>query len=76
MARLAAAALSIPRRYGPIGGRAPLLQVLIGLLSGVLSGLLTRFVLCLARTCSWKLPIHWMWWPAIGGLVVGVGGLY
>jgi H+/Cl- antiporter ClcA len=22
-----------------------------------------------------KLPIHWMWWPAIGGLVVGVGGL-
>jgi H+/Cl- antiporter ClcA/predicted transcriptional regulator len=22
-----------------------------------------------------KLPIHWMWWPAIGGVVVGVGGL-
>ena len=22
-----------------------------------------------------KLPIHWMWWPAIGGLVIGVGGL-
>ncbi len=21
-----------------------------------------------------KLPIHWMWWPAIGGLVVGVVG--
>ncbi len=21
------------------------------------------------------LPIHWMWWPAIGGLVIGVGGL-
>ena len=21
------------------------------------------------------LPIHWMWWPAIGGVVVGVGGL-
>ena len=20
------------------------------------------------------LPVHWMWWPAIGGLVVGVGG--
>jgi CBS domain-containing protein len=20
------------------------------------------------------LPIHWMWWPAIGGLVVGIGG--
>ncbi len=22
-----------------------------------------------------KLPIHWMWWPAIGGLAVGIGGL-
>jgi len=22
-----------------------------------------------------KLPIHWMWWPAIGGLVVGLVGL-
>jgi CBS domain-containing protein len=22
-----------------------------------------------------KLPIHWMWWPAVGGLVVGLGGL-
>ena len=22
-----------------------------------------------------KLPIHWMWWPAIGGLGVGLGGL-
>ncbi|GAB3608887.1 hypothetical protein GCM10027414_10120 [Humibacter ginsengiterrae] len=22
-----------------------------------------------------KLPIHWMWWPAIGGLIIGAGGL-
>jgi CBS domain-containing protein len=22
-----------------------------------------------------RLPIHWMWWPAIGGLAIGVGGL-
>ena len=22
------------------------------------------------------LPIHWMWWPALGGLVVGVGGYF
>jgi chloride channel protein, CIC family len=22
-----------------------------------------------------KLPVHWMWWPAIGGLGVGIGGL-
>jgi CBS domain-containing protein len=22
-----------------------------------------------------RLPIHWMWWPALGGLAVGLGGL-
>ncbi|HKT54283.1 MAG TPA: chloride channel protein, partial [Caulobacteraceae bacterium] len=22
-----------------------------------------------------RLPIHWMWWPALGGLIVGLGGL-
>ena len=21
-----------------------------------------------------QLPIHWMWWPALGGVVVGIGG--
>jgi CIC family chloride channel protein len=21
------------------------------------------------------LPVHWMWWPAIGGIIVGIGGL-
>jgi len=23
-----------------------------------------------------RLPIHWMWWPAIGGLIVGLVGLW
>ena len=27
------------------------------------------------RMRSRMLPIHWMWWPAIGGVVVGIGGL-
>ena len=22
-----------------------------------------------------RLPVHWMWWPALGGLAVGMGGL-
>jgi CIC family chloride channel protein len=22
-----------------------------------------------------RLPVHWMWWPAIGGLIIGLGGL-
>src|SRR5262249_31284671 len=23
-----------------------------------------------------SLPIHWMWWPAMGGLIVGIGGYF
>ncbi len=22
-----------------------------------------------------RLPLHWMWWPALGGVGVGIGGL-
>jgi chloride channel protein, CIC family len=48
--------------------------VLVGLLSGLLSGVLTQFVYA-CEDGFLKLPIHWMWWPMIGGLVVGIGGL-
>lgn len=44
-----------------------------GLLAGVLSILLTAAVYA-SEDAFTKLPIHWMWWPAIGGLFVGVGG--
>ncbi|OZI18649.1 chloride channel protein [Bordetella genomosp. 9] len=23
-----------------------------------------------------KLPLHWMWWPALGGLAIGIGGYF
>jgi CIC family chloride channel protein len=48
--------------------------VLVGLLSGLLSGVLTRLVYA-CEDAFLKLPIHWMWWPMLGGLVVGIGGL-
>jgi H+/Cl- antiporter ClcA/CBS domain-containing protein len=48
--------------------------VIAGLLAGALSFLLTAAVYG-AEDVFQKLPIHWMWWPAIGGLVVGIGGL-
>lgn len=48
--------------------------VLIGLAGGLLSGLLTLFVYACEDGFE-KLPIHWMWWPMLGGLVVGLGGL-
>jgi H+/Cl- antiporter ClcA/CBS domain-containing protein len=49
--------------------------VLIGLLAGGLSALLTVSVYA-AEDAFRKLPIHWMWWPALGAIVVGVGGFF
>ncbi|TGP88747.1 MULTISPECIES: chloride channel protein [unclassified Mesorhizobium] len=48
--------------------------VLIGICAGLLSGLLTQMVYACEDGFQ-KLPIHWMWWPMLGGLVVGMGGL-
>ena len=48
--------------------------VVCGVLAGALSALLTGAVYA-AEDVFLKLPIHWMWWPAIGGLAVGLGGL-
>jgi H+/Cl- antiporter ClcA len=48
--------------------------VLIGILAGLLSGALTQLVYG-CEDAFLKLPIHWMWWPLIGGLIIGIGGL-
>jgi len=48
--------------------------VVTGLAAGALSALLTLAVYG-AEDAFRLLPIHWMWWPALGGLVVGLGGL-
>lgn len=48
--------------------------VLVGLMAGALSAVLTLAVYA-AEDAFQKLPIHWMWWPVIGGFVVGLGGL-
>lgn len=48
--------------------------LVVGLAAGGLSGLLTRLVYAVEDLYG-RLPIHWMWWPALGGLAVGLGGL-
>jgi len=56
-------------------GAGTLLWCLVaGLLAGVLSLLLTKAVYA-SEDAFAKLPIHWMWWPAIGGVAIGIGGL-
>ncbi|HZT56720.1 MAG TPA: chloride channel protein, partial [Burkholderiaceae bacterium] len=47
--------------------------VLAGLLAGLLSSALSR-ALYATEDLFHRLPLHWMWWPAIGGLAVGIGG--
>ena len=85
---LASATAAAARRYilgiGPlfpvpahpifIGPKGLAACVLAGALAGGLSALLTLAVYA-AEDGFAKLPIHWMWWPAIGGLVIGLGGL-
>jgi CBS domain-containing protein len=46
----------------------------VGILAGIQSGILTKLLYVLEDAFE-RLPIHWMWWPALGGLVVGLGGL-
>ncbi|MBX3283432.1 MAG: chloride channel protein [Acidobacteria bacterium] len=48
--------------------------VLAGLLAGVMSLILTKGVYA-SEDAFAKLPIHWMWWPAIGGIFISIGGL-
>lgn len=47
--------------------------VIAGLLAGGVGVLLSKAVYA-AEDAFERLPFHWMWWPALGGLVVGLGG--
>jgi CBS domain-containing protein len=64
----------------PVAGHAPLaatalaFAAAVGLAAGLASGLLTALVYA-SEDAFAKLPVHWMWWPVLGGLIVGIGGL-
>ena len=51
-----------------------LLCIVLGVVAGLGSGTLTAMVYG-AEDLFQRLPIHWMWWPLLGGLVIGVGGV-
>lgn len=44
-----------------------------GIAAGALSWLLSTS-LYKVEDLFGKLPLHWMWWPALGGVAVGIGG--
>lgn len=61
----------------PHGSFVPLAVVSaggVGLACGLLAIALTAAVYG-AEDAFKRLPIHWAYWPAIGGLVVGIGGM-
>ena len=86
---IAAAAAAVARRW--LLGTGPLFPVithpdfiglegifgcvLAGLLAGGLSAALTAAVYA-AEDAFARIPFHWMWWPVIGGLVIGIGGFF
>jgi chloride channel protein, CIC family len=48
---------------------------LLGAAMGVVAVLVTRLLYAIEDGFD-RLPVHWMWWPAIGAVVVGVVGYF
>src|SRR6185437_1411732 len=56
-------------------GRALAAYIVLGAIVGFFSVYVTRAVYVLEDGFD-KLPIHWMWWPALGAVVVGIIGYF
>jgi len=59
----------------PPAGMALAVYILVGAIIGVASVVVTRIVYAIEDAFE-HLPIHWMWWPAIGAVAVGVVGYF
>ena len=59
--------------HAPLDWKTILIASGIGVAAGFGSSLLTALVYW-CEDAFLKLPIHWMWWPAIGAFFVGIGG--
>jgi H+/Cl- antiporter ClcA/predicted transcriptional regulator len=69
-----APAFSMPVVAAP-SGAALAVYIAMGVVVGLASMAVTRLVYGIEDAFE-KLPLHWMWWPAIGGVVVGVVGYF
>lgn len=58
-----------------VNGYNSLFYFVAGAITGLVSCLVSKIVFKIEDLFE-KLPIHWMWWPMIGGLAVGVIGYY
>jgi H+/Cl- antiporter ClcA len=65
----------LTRAHAPLAIHGLLAAAVLGLIAGFGAGGLTWLVYT-SEDLFRRLPIHWMWWPAIGGLAIGIGGLF
>ena len=63
----------IKRLIEPPTNTALFAYSIMGITIGILSVVITKIVYLIEDGFE-KLPFHWMWWPAIGGLAVGIIG--
>lgn len=54
---------------------ALIFYVLLGGVMGIVAAVVTKVTYAVEDAFE-RLPIHWMWWPAIGAVVVGVVGYF
>ncbi|HJT73094.1 MAG TPA: chloride channel protein, partial [Chitinophaga sp.] len=59
----------------PAGTEAMICYVAMGAVIGLIAAFVTKSVYFIEDMFE-KLPIHWMWWPAIGSLAVGITGYF
>ena len=79
---MASAGLVTPQPIFPVpahaalGGLALLGAATIGLVTGLAAWVMTQAVYrCEDLFKKLNGHLHWMWWPMIGGLIIGIGGL-
>jgi H+/Cl- antiporter ClcA len=61
--------------HGELGLAALGSAAVIGLVTGVVALILTMAVYAMEDFFH-RVPLHWMWLPAVGGLAIGVGGIF
>ncbi|MFC0543462.1 chloride channel protein [Kutzneria chonburiensis] len=60
---------------GSVPGPASDALALVPGLTGGLLAIGATALVYFAEDLFARLPVHWMWWPALGGLIIGIGGL-
>jgi CBS domain-containing protein len=54
---------------------ALVIYIFLGAAIGVIAAMVSKSIYLIEDTFE-KLPVHWMWWPAIGAIAVGVVGYF